>query len=225
MKKMAIILLFLSNHIVFTATAQTLTFYSAEFESGVKAHLGLSEDENVLQSLADTITSINLSGLGITDIRDVVYLPQVKELNLSNNGIVDIFALTVLDSLRLLNLNNNEIESISPLVFSNSDRLLVLIAYNHISDFSYFYTPAKCQVTLIGSEMQQDTDILLGDVNGEGRVDEVDAQQILDVSAGVKSLGELTVPEAVGVPGGSSNALEVNAQKVLDYSVAGDKPW
>ena len=67
--------------------------------------------------------------------------------------------------------------------------------------------------------------VLLGDVNGEGRVDEVDAQQILDVSAGVKSLGGLTVPEAVGVPGGSSNALEVNAQKVLDYSVAGDKPW
>lgn len=67
--------------------------------------------------------------------------------------------------------------------------------------------------------------ILLGDVNGDGRVDEVDAQQIMDVSTGMLSLGDLAVPEAINVPGGNPNALEVNAQIVLDYSVASVKPW
>ncbi len=66
---------------------------------------------------------------------------------------------------------------------------------------------------------------LLGDVNGDGRVDEVDAQQIMDVSTGMLSLGDLAVPEAINVPGGNPNALEVNAQIVLDYSVASVKPW
>lgn len=64
-----------------------------------------------------------------------------------------------------------------------------------------------------------------GDVDGNGVVNEVDAQKILDVSVGLKKLSELTVPNAVNVPGGNENALEVNAQKVLDYSVAKDKPW
>ena len=138
------------------AMAQKLTFHSEEFEMGVKSHLGLNADEDVLQNQADTITTIDLSGLGITDIRDVVYLPNVEVLNLSNNGITDTFPLTVLDSLRLVNLCNNELESINPLVFSNSDKMQLLIAYNYISDFSYFLTPAKCQITIVGMAQQQE---------------------------------------------------------------------
>ena len=66
---------------------------------------------------------------------------------------------------------------------------------------------------------------LLGDVNGDGEVNEVDAQQILDVSVGILNVNDLAVPEAINVPGGNSSALEVNAQLVLDYSVATVKPW
>ena len=64
-----------------------------------------------------------------------------------------------------------------------------------------------------------------GDVNGNGEVNEVDAQQILDVSVGLLKIDDLIVPKAVNVPGGNDKALEVNAQKVLDYSVAKVKPW
>lgn len=64
-----------------------------------------------------------------------------------------------------------------------------------------------------------------GDVNGDNEVNEVDAQQILDVSAGIVKKNELIVPEVIDVPGGNDDALEVNAQIVLDYSVAKDKPW
>lgn len=67
--------------------------------------------------------------------------------------------------------------------------------------------------------------ILLGDVNGDDQINEVDAQLILDVSVGNISDSDLTVPRAVNVPGGNSTALEVNAQLVLDYSVATIKPW
>lgn len=65
----------------------------------------------------------------------------------------------------------------------------------------------------------------LGDANGDNAVNEVDAQQILDVSAGIIQLDELEVPEVIGVPGGNDEALEVNAQIILDYSVSEDKPW
>lgn len=65
----------------------------------------------------------------------------------------------------------------------------------------------------------------LGDANGDNEVNEVDAQQILDVSAGIIPLDELEVPEVIGVPGGNDEALEVNAQIILDYSVSEDKPW
>lgn len=375
-KKYPILLVFM---VIAVATlAQNVTFCSKEFEQGVKLHLGIDSTDVVNQTQTDTITSINLSGLGICDIRDVVYLPNVKSLDLSYNNITDIAPLMVLDSLCNLNLSANELNNVDLLTFCNSDSMTVYLAYNYISDFSRLLLPSKCRLNVAGMSAQIDktapyldvyqlytgfdelgelkifyrgyantdnvlticaendalaimdgdmhmcfipgnpkvseklylTDgtrsdstwviplqrltvgggeeisietglpddysisfananhgtvtlagqtviyqapaiavpdtislsyyqgrklrgqarylinsVLLGDVNGEGRVDEVDAQQILDVSAGVKSLGDLTVPEAVGVPGGSSNALEVNAQKVLDYSVAGDKPW
>ena len=69
------------------------------------------------------------------------------------------------------------------------------------------------------------SDYVKGDVNGDGVVNEVDAQQILDVSVGILSVSDLAVPEAINVPGGNPSALEVNAQLVLDYSVATVKPW
>lgn len=79
--------------------------------------------------------------------------------------------------------------------------------------------------TPIALHLQLNTTILPGDVNGDGNINEVDAQLILDVSVGQKSLSDLAVPEAIDVPGGNSEAYEVNAQIVLDYSVAAVKPW
>ena len=64
-----------------------------------------------------------------------------------------------------------------------------------------------------------------GDVNGDDTVNEVDAQLILDLSAGAIAESDLDVPEVIDVPGGNDDALEVNAQIVLDYSVASEKPW
>ncbi len=54
-----------------TAGAQKVTFASAGFEQGVRQHLGLSENDDVLQTQVDTITRLDLSGLEITDVHDV----------------------------------------------------------------------------------------------------------------------------------------------------------
>ena len=62
------IIIILLSVLTMKASAQTVTFFSPEFEWGVKQHLGLSENDEVLQSQTDTITSIDLSGLGIIDV-------------------------------------------------------------------------------------------------------------------------------------------------------------
>ena len=149
------IMIILLATLTLTASAQKVTFFSPEFELGVKVHLGLEENDEVLQSRMDTITSIDLSGLGITDLRDVVYLSKVKELDLSNNGITNTFPLTVLDSLQLLNLSHNDLASINPLVFCSADKMTVMVANNYISDFSFLFSPTHCQFTLMGMGLQQ----------------------------------------------------------------------
>lgn len=158
------IMIILLATLAVTASAQKVTFFSPEFELGVKLHLGLEENDEVLQSRMDTITSIDLSGLGITDLRDVVYLSKVKELDLSNNGITNIFPLTVLDSLQLLNLSSNGLESVNPLVFCSAEKMTVMVANNYISDFSFLFSPTHCQFTLMGMGLQQDKNALYLDM-------------------------------------------------------------
>ena len=158
------IMIILLATLTLTASAQKVTFFSPEFELGVKVHLGLEENDEVLQSRMDTITSIDLSGLGITDLRDVVYLSKVKELDLSNNGITNIFPLTVLDSLQLLNLSSNGLESVNPLVFCSAEKMTVMVANNYISDFSFLFSPTHCQFTLMGMGLQQDKNALYLDM-------------------------------------------------------------
>ena len=145
-----IILLVLSA----TGFAQKVNFYSGEFAAGVKIHLDISEDEDVLQNQMDTITNINLSSMMIADIRDVVYMPNVKKLNLSGNRIKDISPLIVLDSLEALNLKGNELDDINMLAFSSARQMTVDVTQNYITDFSYIMAPTPCQFTIVGAEWQ-----------------------------------------------------------------------
>lgn len=142
---------------VFTVAtqAQKVTFSSPGIEAGVRYHLGLNADAEIPQSRTDTITAINLSGLGITDLRDIVYLPNVRTLDLSDNKITNVGPLNVLDSLRELNLSKNTLESINLLAFSNSEKMTVDVTYNYIVDFSYLFDCIKCQFTLIGMSRQR----------------------------------------------------------------------
>ena len=159
------------------AQAQKVTFYSPGFEEGVKAHIGLGETEDVLQTQMDTITRLNLSGLEITDIRDAVYLPVVEDLDLSYNSIVDVSPLLVLDSLRVLNLSHNQLESVNILAFVERDSMKVDVTNNYISDFSYFFSPTPCEFTFKGLGLQMVKDApyldvcqLFADVDVNGKL-------------------------------------------------------
>lgn len=174
MKKIISITLLLATAL--TAQAQKVTFYSPEFEYGVKQHLALGENDDVLQTHTDTITRLSLTGLGISDIRDAVYLPQVQELDLSYNNIDDVSPLLPLDSLRRVDLSNNQLENINILALSEVDTMEVDVSNNYISDFSYFYSPTHCEFTLLGMGLQQDKNApyfdvyqLFVDINAEGK--------------------------------------------------------
>ena len=136
--------------------AQKVTFFSPEFEEGVRHHIGLGETDDVLQTQTDTITRLSLSGMDITDIRDAVYLTAVEELDLSYNRITDVSPLMQLESLRMLNLSKNRLENIDVLAFSLSERMEVDVSNNYIQDFSYFYTPLPCDFTFVGMGLQSE---------------------------------------------------------------------
>ena len=162
--------------VTMVVNGQKVTFYSPEFEDGVRDHIGLAEGADVLQTHTDTITVINLSGLGITDIRDVVYLSAVKELNLSYNKISDVSPLLALEELQSVNLSNNQIEDVNILAFMQQESLELDVSGNYIQDFSYFYTPTPCEFIFLGMGMQQIKDVpyfdvyqLHADINTDGQ--------------------------------------------------------
>jgi len=150
------LILLMSLSAILTASAQKVTFYSPEFEEGVKTHLGLDESSDVTQQHTDTITAINLSGLGISDIRDVIYLAKVRTLDLSFNEIKDIAPLLPLDSLHFVDLRGNLLEDINVLPFASSDSIVVNVAYNYITDFSRLLLPSDCHISVAGMSAQKD---------------------------------------------------------------------
>ena len=69
-------ILFFIGIFLFSASwtwGQELTFASPQMEAGIRLHLGLDDSMPLTGEQLQTITDINLSGLGITDIGDVIY--------------------------------------------------------------------------------------------------------------------------------------------------------
>lgn len=153
MKKITIMALSLLASL--NVAAQKVTFASKGFEQGVKAHLKLGENDDVLQTQTDTITKIDLSGLEISTVSDVVWLPNVQVLDLSNNGITDITPLAELTALQELNLKNNFLHGIGMLAFSQSEKMMVNVTNNYIEDFTALLLPSSCQFTVVGMNRQQ----------------------------------------------------------------------
>ena len=86
-------------------------FKSAEFELGIRRHLNLSQIATINLNSMDTIRKIDLSGLNIKDVNDVIFLKKVRNLDLSNNQIKDISPLLSLPHLQVLNLSNNNLKN------------------------------------------------------------------------------------------------------------------
>ena len=154
-RKIQIILIVFSMSIGIVKS-QSLTFFSFEFNRGVRSALKLAEDADITAQTADTVTVLNLSGTGITDIRDIIYFPKIRVLNLSNNYIQNISPLVNLPLLADLDISNNALQNIDILIFTLSKKMIVNASLNFISDFSMITGDYHCNFTLIGEGMQRD---------------------------------------------------------------------
>lgn len=130
-------------------------FKSAEFEIGIRKHLNLSQTELINLNSIDTIKKIDLSGLNIRDVNDVIYLKKIKILNLANNQIIDISPLLSLPRLNVLNIAGNNIENISSFTFSDKRSFKLIVSDNQISDFQNLQTATFSNVVVIGNDRQQ----------------------------------------------------------------------
>ena len=138
--------------------AQEITFSSQEFEAGVRYHLGIDASTPIQAEQLKSITAIDLSCLGLTNISDIAYMPELRKLDLHDNEISDISPLLSLESLNEVNLSYNNLSSIFPLSFSRSRNMKVNVAFNHIADFSVFTTLTFCQFTIAGAGLQTQKD-------------------------------------------------------------------
>lgn len=136
------------------AQGQELTFISPLVEEGIREHLNFSEEEQIGFAQLDTITTLDLSRRGITDIRDLVLMPKLRMVDLSDNKVDGLRPLTLLDSLEWVDLSYNSLKGINELAFSKAKDLTVNVAFNHIRDFSFFNSISFCNFTLEGVGLQ-----------------------------------------------------------------------
>ncbi len=136
------------------AQGQEVSFLSSAVEDGIRQHLHLSEEASINFLQLDTITSLDLSKRGITDIDDLVLMPNLRRLDLNNNMVDDLHPLTVLDSLEWVDLSFNKLKNINQMVYSNAKNMTVNVAFNYIGDFSLFGSITRCNFTLEGTGLQ-----------------------------------------------------------------------
>lgn len=155
-----------------------VSFKSPEFEQGIRRHLDLSETDEITLNSMDTIRKIDLSGLGITDINDVIYLKKIRNLDLSNNQIRDVSPLLNLPHLQVLNIANNNIRNIAMFTFSNKRNFKLIVSGNEIEHFEYLNPATFANVEAIGLNRQkeEEPDFLLNDLftatrtNGQAKI-------------------------------------------------------
>lgn len=153
-------------------------FKSAEFELGIRRHLNLSQTATINLNSMDTIRKIDLSGLNIKDVNDVIFLKKVRNLDLSNNQIKDISPLLSLPHLQVLNLSNNNLKNIASFTFSDKRNFKLIITGNEITNFDYLAPSTFANVETVGANRQKLTEptFLLNDLftttrtNGQAKI-------------------------------------------------------
>lgn len=134
--------------------AQELTFVSPLVEEGIRDHLNFTEGQPIGFAQLDTITTLDLSRRGITDIRDLILMPKLRRVDLSDNKVENLQPLTVLDSLEWVDLSYNSLRGINDLFYATAKKMNVNVAFNHIRDFSLFGSISSCNFTLTGAGLQ-----------------------------------------------------------------------
>lgn len=220
---------------VHTNLIAQVSFNSPEFESAVRYHLGLSEADAITVVQLDTITQINLSGIGLSDIGDIRMLSNLKTVNLSNNNINDIKPLVLMETLQKVDLSNNQLESINMLAFSFAKEMEIDVAFNYISDFSIFNTLTPCSFTINGAGLQKEKNApyfyvsyLFSDINAKnqpiihyrGKTNTTD--NVYLECSGIRSFATMDGEKySVVVPGNPTTTALVR----LANGIQGDSTW
>lgn len=161
----------------FLSLAQ-VQFKSPEFEIGIRRHLNINQTAVINLTSMDTIRKIDLSGLNIKDVNDVIFIKKIKNLDLSNNQIKDISPLLSLPHLQVLNVSNNNITNIATFSFSDKRNFKLIVTGNEVSNFSYLAPSTFANVETVGANRQKvaEPTFLLNDLftitrtNGQAKI-------------------------------------------------------
>jgi Secretion system C-terminal sorting domain/Leucine Rich repeats (2 copies) len=153
-------------------------FKSPEFEIGIRRHLNLNQTAVINLTSMDTIRKLDLSGLNIKDVNDVIFLKKIRNLDLSNNQIKDISPLLSLPHLQVLNVSNNNIKNIASFTFSDKRNFKLIVTGNEVSNFSYLTPSTFANVETVGTNRQKGAEpsYLLNDLftttrtNGQAKI-------------------------------------------------------
>lgn len=151
MKKILLLLFLICINSIYAQ----VQFKSLEFETGIRKHLSMTETSIISLNSLDTIKKIDLSGLNIKDVNDVIFLKKIKELNLSNNQIREISPLLSLPRLQILNIAGNSIKNISAFTFSDKRNFKLIISDNEISDLEFLNPSPFSNVVTVGDNRQK----------------------------------------------------------------------
>jgi len=116
------------------ATSQAVTFADPNLEAAIRAALN-KPTGTITQADMSTITYLNISSLGITNLSGLQYCTNLKVLYMWNNSVSDLSPLAGLTNLTDLYAMENSITSVAPLVNLINLRNLDLDD-NNISDIT-----------------------------------------------------------------------------------------
>lgn len=133
-----------------------LTFHSPVIEQKVRSHVKVDNETPVTAALLDTVSVLDLSHSGLTDLRDLLYMPHLRRLYLGDNQLETISPLHKLLSLEYLDLQGNQYADVSLLSFSQASQMTVDVSLNYIESFEMFEGFLDCQFTLVGTGLQGD---------------------------------------------------------------------
>lgn len=217
------------------AQGQEVVFISPAVEEGIRQHLNITNGAAISFSQLDTISTLDLSKRGITDIRDLVLMPNLRTLDLSDNAVDDLQPLTLLDSLEWVDLSYNYLKSINDLFVSSAKKLTINVAFNYIKDFSLFSSISLCDFVLEGTGLQMDENALYfdvyhfyADIDEEG-VPLVRYRGFTNMENNVTlACGSTQMPAVMNgetYRASLSENLSVATKAILSNSIVGDTTW
>ncbi|WP_341478834.1 leucine-rich repeat domain-containing protein [Clostridium thermarum] len=125
---------------------QVVTIKDKNLEKAIRNALNKPTGD-LYKSELQSMTSLNGTGMSITDLSSLKYLTNLTDLRLDNNKISDISILKELKNLKYLSLSNNNISDITPLqgltnlnkLFLNFNKITDISAVKNLTNLTWFY--------------------------------------------------------------------------------------